>query len=124
MNPTRVVLELPFPPSVNHYYQRTKFGMAVGLKEKQFRKEALFVCQHQYREEDSFGPEKRISMSMAVFAPDRRKRDLDNLGKCTLDFLTHAGVYADDSQIDRLEFRRMSVQPGAGRLLVTIEEIK
>jgi crossover junction endodeoxyribonuclease RusA len=62
-------------------------------------------------------------MSVAVFAPDRRKRDLDNLGKCTCDFLTHAGLYADDSQIDWLEFRRMSVQPGAGRVIVTIEEI-
>ncbi len=63
-------------------------------------------------------------MGVAVFAPDRRKRDLDNLGKILCDFLTHAGIYVDDSQIDWLEFRRMSVQPGAGRVIVTVEEIE
>lgn len=81
------------------------------------------MCRHQFTKSDCFGPEIRILMSVAVFALDRRKRDLGNLGKCTLDFLTHAGVYADDSQIDWLEFRRMSVQPGAGRVIVTIDEI-
>jgi Holliday junction resolvase RusA-like endonuclease len=95
----------------------------MGLKGKQFLKEAHFMCRHQFRKEDCFASDRRIYISVAVFAPDRRKRDLDNLGKVLCDFLTHAGICVDDSQIDWSELRRMSVQPGAGRVIVTIEEI-
>lgn len=48
----------------------------------------------------------RIALCMDAFPPDRRRRDLDNLQKPTLDALEHAGVYADDSQIDLLITRR------------------
>ena len=52
--------------------------------------------------------------------PDKRRRDLDNLLKATLDSLTHAGVWSDDSQIDALSIRRF---PIGGMLKVRIEEI-
>jgi crossover junction endodeoxyribonuclease RusA len=55
--------------------------------------------------------------------PDRYRRDLDNVCKAMLDALGHAGVYQDDSQIDRLEIVRGAVRaPGAA--VVMIEEIK
>ncbi len=44
--------------------------------------------------------------AILVYPPDRRARDLDNLGKALLDALTKAGVYGDDSQIDHLTFAR------------------
>jgi len=61
-------------------------------------------------------------MSIECYPPDRRKRDLDNLGKCIADSLQHARVYADDSQIDFLSFERM---PNLyGKVLIYIKEIK
>ncbi len=56
---------------------------------------------------------------MDAFPPDRRRRDLDNLLKSVLDALEHAGVYADDSQIDLLVTKRREVVPN-GRLLVRV----
>jgi crossover junction endodeoxyribonuclease RusA len=58
---------------------------------------------------------------MDAFPPDRRRRDLDNLAKPTLDALEHAGVYEDDSQIDLLIIRRQDVVHG-GRLEVSVTE--
>lgn len=46
---------------------------------------------------------------MDAFPPDRRRRDLDNLQKPTLDAMQHAGVYEDDSQVDLLITRRREV---------------
>lgn len=50
----------------------------------------------------------------------RRRRDIDNLTKCVLDALAHAGVYEDDCQIDDLRVRRLHVEaPGAADVIVT-----
>ncbi|GGK11548.1 hypothetical protein GCM10008955_00990 [Deinococcus malanensis] len=54
----------------------------------------------------------RLSVSITVYAPDRRRRDINNMPKDVLDLLTHGGVYRDDSQIDRLVIQRGAV--GAG----------
>jgi len=59
---------------------------------------------------------------MDAFPPDRRRRDLDNLQKSTLDALEHAGLYEDDSQIDLLIARRCEVAPG-GKLIVRMMEM-
>jgi len=72
------------------------------------------------------GPRKppadgRIALAMDAFPPDRRQRDLDNIQKPVLDALEHAGIYADDSQIDLLVTRRREAVPD-GRLLVTVDE--
>jgi crossover junction endodeoxyribonuclease RusA len=98
--------------------------MAIGGKGKQFRQETIYLCGRQVAIADRFGAGKRLHVSIAAFTPDRRTRDLDNTAKGILDSLTHAGVYADDSQIDHLEFIRKSVQNKNGRVIVTIEEIE
>jgi crossover junction endodeoxyribonuclease RusA len=64
----------------------------------------------------------RLSLRMVVCPPDRRRRDLDNTQKALLDALAHAGVYHDDSQIDRLISERGPVVPG-GRVLVEISTL-
>jgi len=56
---------------------------------------------------------------MDAFPPDRRRRDLDNLLKSVLDALEHAGLYADDSQIDLLVTRRRMLVSG-GKLIVCV----
>lgn len=64
----------------------------------------------------------RIALCMDAFPPDRRRRDLDNIRKPVLDALEHAGVYADDSQIDLLiTGRREAAKPG--RLELQLDEL-
>jgi Holliday junction resolvase RusA-like endonuclease len=52
----------------------------------------------------------------------RRRRDIDNLLKCTLDSLEHARVFADDSQVDELYIERGEVTPG-GALAIEIQSV-
>ena len=62
----------------------------------------------------------RLALRLVVQAPDRRARDLDNTVKAVQDALTHAGVWLDDSQIDRLLVERGPVVKG-GMVSVTVE---
>jgi crossover junction endodeoxyribonuclease RusA len=64
----------------------------------------------------------RLRVSITAVMPDRRTRDIDNIVKPTLDAITHAGVWQDDSQIDELRVVRGHVQV-PGWIDVTIERI-
>ena len=37
-----------------------------------------------------------------LFPPDARRRDIDNYNKALFDALTHAGIWEDDSQVQRM----------------------
>jgi crossover junction endodeoxyribonuclease RusA len=63
----------------------------------------------------------RLAVAMDAFPPDRRRRDLDNIQKASLDSMQHAGIYEDDSQVDLLVTRRKLPIPG-GQLVVQIHE--
>lgn len=123
-------IRLPWPPSVGRYWiQRViapKDGrkpfvhMTVGEKGLVFRANVLLEVLEKW---PSIKPTKaRLRVSIACTMPDRRARDLDNLTKATLDALTHAGVWGDDSQIDELHVTRGRVC-SPGWLDVTIERI-
>ena len=60
-----------------------------------------------------------LFVSIDVWFPDRRRRDLDNLTKSTLDAIQHAGVYEDDSQICDLHIRKCGLKAG-GEIVVRI----
>lgn len=99
-------IEIPFPPTINHYYLHTANGVILGAKGKKFRRDVALLLNHH---KGYCGAERRLSVTINVFPPDKRKRDLDNLLKCTLDSLQHAKVYGDDNQIDMLTVIRRNV---------------
>lgn len=130
-----VTIRLPFPPSVNHYWGqrvivpkgRVSAGrpfvhVFVGERGKEFR-EHVRQCIASRFGADLGATTKRIEISVLMVAPDRRTRDLDNILKATKDALTYAGVWEDDSQVDRLEVVRGKVQ-APGWLEVTIRPIE
>jgi crossover junction endodeoxyribonuclease RusA len=65
----------------------------------------------------------RLRVEIEVHPPDRRKRDIDNVCKATLDGLAKAGVYQDDSQIDILVVIRRGIVPD-GCLQIKVEKVK
>jgi len=50
----------------------------------------------------------RLAIRLYAYPPDRRRRDLDNILKATLDSLTYAEVIEDDSLFDRIYIERRS----------------
>jgi len=110
--------ELPYPPSINHYYRRVGVRTLISREGRRYRREVVARLAARRG-----GPLRgRLSVVVHLCPPDRRKRDLDNAMKCLLDSLQHAGVYADDGQIDRLDIRRGAVLPG-GKVFVCIREV-
>lgn len=113
-------IEIPFPPSINHYYIYANNKVILSEKGKIYRRDVSFLC-NRYRERCS--KDMRLCVTINVFPPDKRKRDLDNLLKCTLDSLQHAGIYHDDNQIDMLTIIRRHVDKNKlGYLQIWISE--
>ncbi len=98
-----VKIELPWPPSVNHYWRRNGARYFVSSEGKKFRDTVYHLC-HKFR--NTFGNKTRLEILIEAYPPDKRRRDLDNILKSLLDSLQFAGVYEDDSQIDRIHIIR------------------
>ena len=127
-----IVIALPFPPTVNHYWKfvrnRTNIGVYISEKGMLYRDEVLFLTINHKNENkwelarSYFGGE-RIAVSIAVYPPDKRRRDLDNILKCVLDSMAKAKIYEDDYQIDNLYVERKEVCKD-GKLIVTVRANK
>lgn len=111
-------LELPFPPSVNHYWRTFRGRMLISEAGRAYRVnvQAAMLSQRAPRLEG------RLSVHVELHPPDKRRRDIDNSMKGLLDAMAHGGAYVDDSQIDRLTIYRCNPVPG-GQAVVTIVEI-
>jgi len=114
-----VTLDLPYPPSVNHYWRRVGARTLISREGRRFRERvASYLALRRLR--PLSGP---LAVRVTVHPPDRRRRDLDNAMKALLDALEHGGAYEDDSQIDHLDIRRGSVVPD-GKVTVQITEVR
>ena len=115
-----LVVELPYPPSVNHLWRRAGKRTVISREGRVFRRDAVARLAALGVGPPRFPMRGRLRVRIEAFPPDRRRRDLDNLQKALFDALQHAGAYADDGQIDRIEIERGPVTPG-GLVRVAIE---
>ena len=114
-----MVIELPWPPSVNHYWRRQGSRYFVSSEGKAYKDSVYYLCA-QYR--GLFKPCDRLSLFIDAYPPDKRRRDLDNLIKAIQDSLQYAGVYEDDNQIDYLAIKRNDSREG--KIIVEVNELK
>jgi len=112
-----ISLRVPFPPSLNHYYRRVGGRTLISKAGRNYRRLLVSALRSQFPQPMT----GRLHVTMHAHPPDRRRRDLDNLQKCLLDALQHAGVYADDSQIDSLTITRCNVIPNGCMRVQIIE---
>jgi len=114
-------LELPWPPSVNHYWRLGNGHFHVSSGGRAYKLMVAGVIAGA----GVIPLEGDVKVIIDAFPPDRRKRDLDNLQKSTLDSLAArsgpCGLYRDDSQIKRLEATMHPYDPDRrGRVVVTV----
>ena len=110
---------LHWPTSVNTYWRNFDGRMIISAKGREYREivgDQMTLQKMVYR---FSGP---LRVVIEAYRPDKRRRDLDNLLKATLDGLAHAGVYEDDSQI--VDLRIYWAPDIGGMLKVKIEEIE
>ena len=113
-------LTLPWPPTVNSYYAKTKRGVFISKRGRTFRDAVNSALDEQM----CFGLklDMRLSVDIILYPPDRRTRDLDNYMKALLDALTKAGFWIDDEQIDELAIMRGKIVKPGGKTLMQITQ--
>lgn len=112
--------ELPFPPSVNGYWRAFRGRQIISKAGRQYRKRLIEEVSELGLLNESI--DCRLSVYISMYPPCKRKRDVDNYLKATLDALTHAGFWVDDEQIDRLCISRKEKAKG-GKLSITVRKI-
>lgn len=112
--------DLPWPPSVNTYWRKWKNRMVISGEGRAFRASTLELMYFQCVIKELTG---RLAVTIDAYPPDKRVRDLDNILKSLLDAMQHAGLYKDDSQIDRLTIERREIEK-PGKVRVNVREIE
>ena len=119
-----LTLKLPWPPSVNTYWRhiviKGQARVLLSVDGRKYQANSYAAVREQIGMPVALTG--RLRVSILVHPPDRRQRDLDNMSKAILDGLAHAGVYANDAQIDHLELIRGSLAQPKGGVEVTITE--
>lgn len=143
---TKIVLHLPWPPSVNHYLGwRVQFPKLIDIVVRhrthgfdnfhQWLRKRSFVQSYKKADAKEFelavwsivnraGAKVRwtdpVKITARLFPPDNRKRDNSNLWKCIEDALQNAGVVVDDNQFVQHHDYREGVVKG-GLVVVELE---
>lgn len=112
-------ITIPFPPSVNTYWGFRGSHRYLTSKAKTFKDMVNTVYLRS-----GFEPlgDARLKVTIELYPPDRRIRDIDNVVKSTLDALCQCGIFTDDGQIDVLHVTREKVIKW-GAAVVSIEKI-
>jgi len=128
-----VILELPFPPTANTYYRTVRMGklcrVILSNRARVYKEEvAREVSTIQNNNETRFDclpflPSDRISIDIKLYAPNRRKYDIDNRIKPLLDALAFAVVFPDDEAVDKIIVTRQEIVKG-GKVIVELQKIK
>lgn len=113
-----VTFILPLPPSVNHLYvyQPRKGRVALAEHARVWRAEVVLTIGAARPVQPP--PGARLHLTVRLYFPDHRKRDLDNALKLLFDAVAAALAF-DDSQIDELHVSR-GYDPAAPRAEVRL----
>ncbi|MDH2923948.1 crossover junction endodeoxyribonuclease RusA [Nicoletella semolina] len=114
-----ITIDLPYPPTVNTYWRHTKQGRHyITEKGKMYQSKVFVACLGYLKFE------KPVSISVKVWLPDNRKRDLDNLWKVLLDSLVNAQILPDDCWqcVPKQSIEAVGIEKG-GRVVVRIREL-
>lgn len=144
-----VTLELPWPPSINHYFMEYAMppaekaikqrmhehgydGLHVWLRRNTRTMKRVGEKGHKYRADIqeyvlrnrlNKGSRELLLMRLRIYPPDRRQRDLDNLYKPLLDALEHACVFLNDNQVRAHDSIMVDEVVKGGKVVVTLEEL-
>lgn len=91
----------------------------ISAKGREYRKAAVAAVHRDYSGPTLLG---RMHISLDLYPPTARRFDVDNHLKAPLDAVTQAGLWDDDSQVDRLEVLRCPLDRANPRVVLTLTE--
>ena len=112
-----IEFDLPYPPSVNHYWRRVGARTLISRGGRAFRQAVCSILAAEERA-SARGPAGSVDPAIPARPPASRHRQLQ---KALLDALQHGGAYRDDSQIVRLTIEKRHLVAG-GKTVVRIRE--
>ena len=116
-----IVLNLPYPPSVNNLFPTGKSGRRFKSDEYSAWLEHAATCVSWKAKKVITGP---YTMTATFDRPDRRARDLGNLEKAVSDLLVSLNVVKDDRHAQRITLQWGSADPvKPARVVVTLEAL-
>ena len=90
-----LTLEIPYPPSINHYFRYFRGKIRIRPAGLTFRRR---VCR--LLKDMGVRPlTGQVRVSVDLYPPDHVRRDVDNVQKPLLDALQLGGALFDDSQV-------------------------
>lgn len=121
----QITLELMWPPSVNHEWVKARGRIILAPKGRTYR--AYVVGKILAMRSKGSLPQTTLdgdlAMTMELYPPDRRRRDVDNYSKAIFDALTHAHLWRDDSQVTRQTVTVREPRAG-GQVVLTISALE
>lgn len=103
-----LTLDIPWPPTANLIWRTTRNVTYLSKTYKDFLRSAAgaILCQ---KPRDLFLTEP-VSVEIILHPPRKFRFDIDNRIKPVLDVLTRAGVWKDDSLVDKITVRRAEIK--------------
>jgi len=124
-----VVLNLPYPPSINNYWIASGNRRFISKRGREFKNAVAEYCA-EFREFKNavaeycaefrvpkFG-DKQIWVDIFLYPRSKKLMDVDNCIKPILDALQDAGVFDDDVQVHWVRIERGMVKKGGGCLVM------
>lgn len=111
----KITIFISDPPSVNTARQPSKSGRRL-ISTAAYRK---WLADNQWEVAAKCRKHFGGMIRVEIASPRRRRIDVDNISKATLDLLQKAGVYANDRQVDDLRVYRADID----QTTVTVEAL-
>ena len=119
----------PLPPTSNHRMFPMRVGNKLRLAKSPKLRKWEEVCSELLAESPAIPTEKGYRISISIWWPDRRKRDIDGPVKVIFDALARAGVLIDDSLVRYFEvetpvsdYSLDTIEPGVDVRVITVED--
>lgn len=93
-----IIIDLPFAPSVNEYWERAKNGhVYIGKRGLVFRQKVVeLIARQELRGKCG---KALVDVALILHPPNNHIHDCDNYCKALFDALTKARFWVDDSQV-------------------------
>lgn len=120
MNKKRYYLNLPIPPTTNHYHvpRKGQKGLTKSSAVRAYQRDVILLIRSMGLHKENISQPVRLSLTFRP--PTRRKYDVSNFLKALEDGLVKGGLLEDDHWIEYDSINKGEPSGGAGFVEVTV----